>query len=156
MNKCSHCGRYVGIPDGATHRDYKGVYWQFVNVIKGMGDACRKFETPVTGGNVSFYNQSIVGDKAIPVSKNSIFPNSTFSLVIGLFGSLGIFEKSSLSGKVKNSFPWLLEAIFNTSSSSASNATLLELLSFLQPTSNKNAASTSIQLLDLNFMRLNF
>lgn len=27
MNKCSHCGRYVGIPDGATHRDYKGVYW---------------------------------------------------------------------------------------------------------------------------------
>ncbi|HLC82295.1 MAG TPA: phosphoribosylformylglycinamidine synthase subunit PurL [Bacteroidia bacterium] len=34
------------------------VYWQFVNVIKGMGSACIKFETPVTGGNVSFYNQS--------------------------------------------------------------------------------------------------
>ena len=32
------------------------VYWQFVNAIKGMGDACRKFDTPVTGGNVSFYN----------------------------------------------------------------------------------------------------
>src|SRR5690606_456422 len=31
------------------------VYWQFVQAIKGMGDACRKFETPVTGGNVSFY-----------------------------------------------------------------------------------------------------
>jgi len=33
------------------------VYWQFVNAIKGMGEACKKFETPVTGGNVSFYNQ---------------------------------------------------------------------------------------------------
>ncbi len=34
------------------------VYWQFVNTIKGMGTACIKFQTPVTGGNVSFYNQS--------------------------------------------------------------------------------------------------
>lgn len=30
------------------------VYWQFTNAIKGMGEACRKFDTPVTGGNVSF------------------------------------------------------------------------------------------------------
>jgi len=35
-----------------------GVYWQFVEAIRGMGDACRAFDTPVTGGNVSFYNQS--------------------------------------------------------------------------------------------------
>lgn len=35
-----------------------GVYWQFVEAIRGMGDACRAFNTPVTGGNVSFYNQS--------------------------------------------------------------------------------------------------
>ncbi|MFT7587935.1 MAG: phosphoribosylformylglycinamidine synthase II [Limisphaerales bacterium] len=34
------------------------VYWQFVHAIRGMGDACRRFGTPVTGGNVSFYNQS--------------------------------------------------------------------------------------------------
>ena len=34
------------------------VYYQFAHAIKGMGEACRKFETPVTGGNVSFYNQS--------------------------------------------------------------------------------------------------
>jgi phosphoribosylformylglycinamidine synthase len=34
------------------------VYWQFVQAIQGMGDACKKFNTPVTGGNVSFYNQS--------------------------------------------------------------------------------------------------
>jgi len=34
------------------------VYWQFVEAIKGIGEACTKFNTPVTGGNVSFYNQS--------------------------------------------------------------------------------------------------
>lgn len=34
------------------------VYYQFVHAIKGMGAACRKYGTPVTGGNVSFYNQS--------------------------------------------------------------------------------------------------
>ncbi|MEZ5002326.1 MAG: phosphoribosylformylglycinamidine synthase subunit PurL [Chitinophagales bacterium] len=34
------------------------VYWNFVHALKGMGDACVQFGTPVTGGNVSFYNQS--------------------------------------------------------------------------------------------------
>lgn len=34
------------------------VYYQFVHAIKGMTDACNKLGTPVTGGNVSFYNQS--------------------------------------------------------------------------------------------------
>lgn len=39
------------------------VMWQFAESIRGMSDACRAFETPVTGGNVSFYNES--GDSAI-------------------------------------------------------------------------------------------
>ncbi|MBK8383941.1 MAG: phosphoribosylformylglycinamidine synthase subunit PurL [Ignavibacteria bacterium] len=34
------------------------VYYQFTEAIRGIGDACRILETPVTGGNVSFYNQS--------------------------------------------------------------------------------------------------
>ena len=34
------------------------VYWNFVHALQGMGDVCLKFDTPVTGGNVSFYNQS--------------------------------------------------------------------------------------------------
>lgn len=34
------------------------VMWQFAESIQGMADACRAFETPVTGGNVSFYNES--------------------------------------------------------------------------------------------------
>ncbi len=43
------------------------VYWQFVNAVKGMSDACRKLETPITGGHVSFYNQSGEGLSSIPV-----------------------------------------------------------------------------------------
>lgn len=42
-------------------------YYQFVHAIKGMGDACKKFGTPVTGGNVSFYNQSVFKDRTEPV-----------------------------------------------------------------------------------------
>lgn len=34
------------------------IYWQFTKAIEGMGEACRFFDTPVTGGNVSFYNES--------------------------------------------------------------------------------------------------
>ncbi|HEU4354554.1 MAG TPA: phosphoribosylformylglycinamidine synthase subunit PurL [Actinomycetota bacterium] len=39
------------------------VMWQFAESIRGMSDACRALDTPVTGGNVSFYNES--GDSAI-------------------------------------------------------------------------------------------
>jgi phosphoribosylformylglycinamidine synthase len=48
------------------------VYYQFVNAIKGMGDACRKFDTPVTGGNVSFYNQNPEGP---------VYPTPTIGMV---------------------------------------------------------------------------
>ncbi|MBW7936637.1 MAG: phosphoribosylformylglycinamidine synthase subunit PurL, partial [Flavobacteriales bacterium] len=56
-------------------------YWQFVGAIKGMSKACRHFQTPVTGGNVSFYNQSKIGDKVIPV-----FPTPSI-------GMLGLLDK---------------------------------------------------------------
>ncbi|HEX2053753.1 MAG TPA: phosphoribosylformylglycinamidine synthase subunit PurL [Actinomycetota bacterium] len=39
------------------------VMWQFVEAVQGMGEACRVLETPITGGNVSFYNQTL--DEAI-------------------------------------------------------------------------------------------
>lgn len=48
------------------------VYYQFVNAINGMGEACRKFDTPVTGGNVSFYNQSPDGP---------VYPTPTIGMV---------------------------------------------------------------------------
>jgi phosphoribosylformylglycinamidine synthase II len=34
------------------------VMWQFKEVIEGMAEACRVFSIPVTGGNVSFYNDT--------------------------------------------------------------------------------------------------
>ncbi len=33
------------------------VFWTFAECVAGMGEACRTFKTPVTGGNVSFYNE---------------------------------------------------------------------------------------------------
>lgn len=48
------------------------VYYQFVQAIKGMGEACRKFDTPVTGGNVSFYNQNPDGP---------VYPTPTIGMV---------------------------------------------------------------------------
>jgi len=51
-------------------------YWQFVGAINGMGAACRKFETPVTGGNVSFYNQTVMDGKEEPV-----FPTPTIGMI---------------------------------------------------------------------------
>jgi phosphoribosylformylglycinamidine synthase len=73
------------------------VYYQFVQAIKGMGDACRKFETPVTGGNVSFYNQSAEG--------GPVYPTPT----IGMVGLLeNIDEKMTLDFKEEGDVIYLL------------------------------------------------
>ncbi|MFQ5863939.1 MAG: AIR synthase-related protein, partial [bacterium] len=37
------------------------IYWQFKEAVAGIGEACRALETPVTGGNVSFYNENPEG-----------------------------------------------------------------------------------------------
>ncbi len=59
----------------------KEVYWQFVGAIKGMSRSCKKFNTPVTGGNVSFYNQTVDADG----SAKAVFPTPTI-------GMLGVIE----------------------------------------------------------------
>jgi phosphoribosylformylglycinamidine synthase II len=65
-------------------------FYQFVNAVKGMGDACRAFGTPVTGGNVSFYNQSqYEGGRVEPV-----YPTPT----IGMLGVLDNAEKNMTLG----------------------------------------------------------
>jgi phosphoribosylformylglycinamidine synthase len=56
------------------------VYWQFSEAIKGMGDACRQLNTPVTGGNVSFHNES---------KNNAVFPTPT----IGMLGIIDDLNK---------------------------------------------------------------
>jgi len=76
-----------GIPSAVTNCLNFGnpynpeVYWQFVGSIKGMSSACTKFQTPVTGGNVSFYNQSSY--------EGPVFPTPTI-------GMIGIMEDKSL------------------------------------------------------------
>ncbi|MDT0631477.1 phosphoribosylformylglycinamidine synthase subunit PurL [Rubrivirga sp. S365] len=53
------------------------VYWQFTEAVGGLGDACRALGTPVTGGNVSFYNES-------PDERGgtrAVFPTPTIGMV---------------------------------------------------------------------------
>ncbi|OPX26793.1 MAG: phosphoribosylformylglycinamidine synthase II, partial [Candidatus Cloacimonas sp. 4484_140] len=50
----------------------KEVYWTFSECIRGMGDACRFFNTPVTGGNVSFYNETV---------KSAVYPTPTIGMI---------------------------------------------------------------------------
>ena len=86
------------------------VYWQFVGAIKGMKKSCERFNTPVTGGNVSFYNQSAVEGTEVPV-----FPTPTI-------GMLGIIEDkshiTSLGFKGKSDLIYMLGKSENDISSS--------------------------------------
>jgi phosphoribosylformylglycinamidine synthase len=58
------------------------IFWQFKEAVTGIGEACRALNTPVTGGNVSFYNET--GDTAV-------FPTP----VIGMVGLLENIEQST-------------------------------------------------------------
>jgi len=79
-----------GIPLAITNclnfgNPYKAeIYWQFTEAIAGMGEACRFFNTPVTGGNVSFYNES--PDRAV-------YPTPTIGM-IGLVEDLSYVTTS--------------------------------------------------------------
>ncbi|MGM0705538.1 MAG: phosphoribosylformylglycinamidine synthase subunit PurL [Bacteroidota bacterium] len=48
------------------------VYWTFAEAIKGMDNACTALGTPVTGGNVSFYNEHPDG---------AVYPTPTIGMV---------------------------------------------------------------------------
>jgi phosphoribosylformylglycinamidine synthase subunit PurL len=77
------------------------VYYQFVNTIKGMGEACKKFNTPVTGGNVSFYNQNPDGP---------VYPTPT----IGMVGLLeDINKKMTLDFKEEGDVIYVLGNVTN-------------------------------------------
>jgi phosphoribosylformylglycinamidine synthase II len=55
------------------------VVWQFSEVIDGIGEACNALGTPITGGNVSFYNETL---------GKSIYPTP-------VIGVLGVLEDAS-------------------------------------------------------------
>lgn len=91
-----------GVPLGVTNCLNFGnpydpqVYYQFVHAIKGMGEACKKFDAPVTGGNVSFYNQHPEG---------AVYPTPT----IGMVGVLNSVEdKMTLGFKQEGDLVYLV------------------------------------------------
>jgi phosphoribosylformylglycinamidine synthase II len=61
------------------------VMWQFSEAIRGMRDACLALDAPVTGGNVSFYNES---------GGSAIWPTP----VVGVLGSLTDYRLRLPSG----------------------------------------------------------
>ncbi len=91
-----------GVPLGVTNCLNFGnpydpqVYYQFVHAIQGMGEACKKFDAPVTGGNVSFYNQHPEG---------AVYPTPT----IGMVGVLNSVEdKMTLGFKQEGDLVYLV------------------------------------------------
>ena len=82
------------------------VYYQFVHAVKGMGEACRKFDTPVTGGNVSFYNQNPDG---------AVYPTPTIGMV-GLLDDLE--DKMTMDFKQPGDVIYLLGKSHNDINSS--------------------------------------
>lgn len=64
------------------------VYWTFKEALAGMGDACRTFNTPVTGGNVSFYNEN---------PEMAVFPTP----VIGMLGLIEDLKKHRMTPRFK-------------------------------------------------------
>ena len=48
------------------------IFWQFKEAVGGMGEACTVLGTPVTGGNVSLYNESPIG---------AVYPTPTIGMV---------------------------------------------------------------------------
>ena len=65
------------------------VYWVFKQALAGMGDACRTFNTPVTGGNVSFYNEN---------PESAVFPTPT----IGMLGLVEDMEAHVTTAEFKS------------------------------------------------------
>jgi phosphoribosylformylglycinamidine synthase subunit PurL len=74
-----------GIPIGATNclnfgnPERPEIMWQFVEAVEGIADACRGLEIPITGGNVSLYNET---------DGNAIFPTPIIG-VVGLLEDAG-------------------------------------------------------------------
>ncbi len=64
------------------------VYWQFKEAVAGIGDACRVFSTPVTGGNVSFYNES---------PDHAVFPTPVIGM-LGIMNDIALATRSFFQG----------------------------------------------------------
>lgn len=74
-------GKPLAITDGLNFGNPMDpeIYWQFKNSVEGITKACKKLNTPVIGGNVSFYNES---------PKGAIYPTP----IVGMVGLLDTLE----------------------------------------------------------------
>jgi len=96
---CRNLAAVGATPIGATNclnfgsPEKPEVMWQFARVIDGMADACRALELPITGGNVSFYNDT---------EGESIFPTP-------VVGTVGILEDKTqrVSHHFKGAGDWI-------------------------------------------------
>jgi phosphoribosylformylglycinamidine synthase len=67
-----------GLPIGATNclnfgnPEKPEIMWQFAKAVEGMGAACRALDVPITGGNVSLYNET---------DGNAVLPTPTIGMV---------------------------------------------------------------------------
>ncbi len=69
--------------------EHPEVMWQFTEVVEGMSEACRAFDLPVVGGNVSFYNESRGAD---------IDPTP----VVGVIGLIDVLEERPPAAALRN------------------------------------------------------
>ena len=76
-------------------------YWQLSSSCNGISEACKAFETPVTGGNVSLYNETKnIGNEITPINPTP---------VIGMVGKIENVKKAIGSGwKNVNDQIWLI------------------------------------------------
>jgi len=65
--------------------EHPEVMWQFSEVVDGMSEACNFFGTPITGGNVSFYNETFGDD---------IYPTPVLGMV-GLIEDISLVTRSA-------------------------------------------------------------
>ena len=73
-------GKPMAITDGLNFGNPMDpeIYWQFENSVKGISKACKTLDTPVIGGNVSFYNEN---------PKGAVYPTPIIGMV-GLLDSI--------------------------------------------------------------------
>jgi phosphoribosylformylglycinamidine synthase len=69
-----------------------GVMWQFAEAVRGLAEGCRALGTPVTGGNVSFYNQT---------GTTAILP----TVVVGVLGVIDDITRRSRPGFANDGDP---------------------------------------------------
>jgi len=68
--------------------EHPEVMWQFSEVVDGITEACNVFETPITGGNVSFYNETF---------KEDIYPTPVLGMV-GIIEDVSLVTTASFRG----------------------------------------------------------